>query len=478
MNKEVYSLAFDFGASSGRAILSKYDGDMIELEEIFRFPNEPVRVGGHFYWDFLRLFHELKNGLKKAAAKGVEISSIGIDTWGVDYGLLDKDDNLLATPFHYRDTRTDHILEEIEKVISFEKIYESTGIQYLQFNTLYQLYADLKQRPHILKEAKSLLLIPDLFNFFLTGNKCCEYSNASTTQMLDAAKKDWDFELLDKLGLPKNILQKIVMPGQIIGILTKEIQEEVGLGAIPVVAIGEHDTASAVAGTPLEGDCRLFLSSGTWSLLGMECNEPIINEASLKYNFTNEGGVEDTIRYLKNINGTWLLQQLRHSWCEHVEQVTFPDIIKAARNAKHGNYVIHPNDKCFMAPLNMVKAIEEYCVENGEGKPEGLGELAMAVYNGLVCEYMRVIRSLEEITGKEVDTINMIGGGIQDEFLCELTANSTGKNVLAGPIEASAFGNIVMQLIALDEVRSLEEGRKIIKNSSEQKLYTPKIRII
>jgi rhamnulokinase len=473
MSKEIYSLAFDFGASSGRAILSKFDGERIELEEIYRFPNEPVRIGGYFYWDFLRLFHELKNGLKKAAAKGVKISSIGIDTWGVDYGLLDKDDNLLATPFHYRDTRTDHCLEEIEKVISFKDIYNSTGIQYLQFNTLYQLYADLKQRPHILKEAKSLLLMPDLFSFFLTGSKYTEYSAASTAQMLNAAEKDWDYEMLKLLGLPTDILQKVVMPGEITGRLTKEVQEEVGLGDIPVVAVGGHDTASAVAGAPLEGDNKVFLSSGTWCLLGLESDKPIISEASLKYNFTNEGGVGGTIRFLKNINGTWLLQQLRQSWSEHVEKVSFPDIIEAARNAKYKNYIIHPNDKRFMAPLNMAAAIEEYCVENGEGRPEGLGELAMAVYNGLVFEYMRTIKSLEEITGKEVDTINIFGGGIQDEFLCQLTANGTGKRVLAGPVEASAFGNIIVQLMALGEIESLEEGRKIIRNSSGQKEYLP-----
>jgi rhamnulokinase len=478
VGKEIYSLAFDFGASSGRAILSKFDGKTIELEEIYRFSNEPVRICGHFYWDLLRLFHELKNGLKKAAAKEVKISSIGIDTWGVDYGLLDKDDNLLSTPLHYRDTRTDHMLEEMKKVLPYEEIYNSTGIQYLQFNSLYQLYADLKQRPHLLKEAKSLLFMPDLFSFFLTGSKYSEYTIASTSQMLNAEKKDWDHELLDKLGLPTDILQKIVMPGNIIGRLSKEVQEEVGLGDIPVIAIGGHDTASAVAGAPLEGENKVFLSSGTWSLLGLECGSPIINEASLRYNFTNEGGVENTIRFLKNINGTWLLQQLRHSWSQHVEKVGFPEIIEAARNAKYKNYIIHPNDKKFMAPLNMASAIEEYCVENGEGKPEGLGELAMAVYNGLVFEYMRTVRSLEEITGKEVDTINIIGGGIQDEFLCQLTANATGKKVLAGPVEASAFGNIIMQLMALDELKSLQEGRSIIKNSCNQKLYVPEIKEI
>jgi rhamnulokinase len=473
VEKEIFSLAFDFGASSGRAILSKFDGKKIELEEIYRFPNEPVRIGGSFYWDFVRLFYELKNGLKKVAAKGVKISSIGIDTWGVDYGLLDEQGNLLSTPIHYRDDRTDHCLEEIEKIISYEKIYKSTGIQYMQFNTLFQLFADLKYRPHILKEAKTLLFMPDLLSYFLTGEKYSEYSIASTSQMLNAAKKEWDVQLLGELGLPVDILQDIVMPGSVCGRLIKEVQEEVGLNDIPVVAVGGHDTASAVAGAPLEGENKVFLSSGTWSLLGVESDSPIINEASLKYNFTNEGGVEGTIRFLKNINGTWLLQQLRHAWSEHVEKVNFPDIIKAAKNAEHKHFSIDPNDKVFMAPLNMAAAIEKYCVDNGQGMPQGLGEIAIAVYNGLTYEYKRVIESIEEVINKDIETINVIGGGIQDEFLCQLTANATGKNVLAGPVEASAFGNIIVQLMAIGEIKDLSEGRRIIKNSSSQKQYVP-----
>jgi rhamnulokinase len=473
MGKEVYSLAFDFGASSGRAILSKFDGDKIELEEIYRFPNEPVRVGTHFYWDFLRLFHELKNGLKKAAAKGVKISSIGIDTWGVDYGLLDEQGNLISTPIHYRDGRTDNILEEITKVIPYDEIYKTTGIQYMQFNTLFQLFADLKQRPHVLEQAETLLFMPDLLSYFLTGSKFTEYSIASTGQMLNANKKDWDKELLERIGLPIHMLQDIIMPGTPCGNLTKEVQEEVGLGKVPVVAVGGHDTASAVAGAPLEGDNKVFLSSGTWSLLGVECDDPIINEASLKHNFTNEGGVEGTIRFLKNINGTWILQQLRQSWSEHVEKVSFPDIIKAAKNAEHKHFSIDPNDKAFMAPLNMAAEIEKYCVENGQGKPEGLGEIAIAAYNGLTNEYQRVVECLEEILSKNIETINVIGGGIQDEFLCQQTANVTGKNILAGPIEASAFGNIIMQLMAIGEIKSLSEGRQIIKNSTTQKQYLP-----
>ena len=473
MKEAVFCLAFDFGASSGRAILSKFDGNKIELEEIYRFANEPVKIGGEFCWDFLRLFHDLKTGLKIAASKGVKISSIGIDTWGVDYGLLDKNGNLLSTPMHYRDSRTDSILEDIEQELPYSDIYKSTGIQYMQFNTLYQLCADLKYRPHILKEAKAMLFMPDLFNFFLTGNKFSEYTIASTSQMIDAKSRDWDIPLLESLKLPVDILQKIIMPGSIYGTLTEELQEESGLGAAKVVAVGEHDTASAVAGTPLEEGNNVFLSSGTWSLLGMELDAPLIDENSLKYNFTNEGGVDETIRFLKNINGTWIIQQLRHSWSEKIEKVSFPDIIKAVKNVQKKHYAINPNDKVFMASSNMADTIQKYCMDKGQGMPEGLGEIAIAVYNGLTGEYKTVIERLEKITGKKVEIINMIGGGIQDEFLCQLTADVTGRRVVAGPVEASAFGNIIMQLKAIGEISGVIEGRLIIKDSISQKQYFP-----
>lgn len=466
-------LSFDFGASSGRAIISKFDGKKIELEEVHRFPNEPVSIGGHMYWDFLRLFHELKTGIKKAKAKYKDIWSIGIDTWGVDYGLLDENDNLISNPIHYRDSRTNNIIKDIEKVVSFEEIYSSTGIQYMTFNTLYQLYADVKYRNNILKEAKSLLFIPDLFNFYLTGNKYNEYSEASTSQMLDAKSKNWDLKLLDKLELPKEILQDIIMPGEVWGTLNNEIQTELEVGAIPVIAVGSHDTASAVAGIPLESENGVYLICGTWSLLGIESKNPIIKEASLKQNFTNEGGVEGTIRFLKNINGLWTLQQLKKAWCERVQEISFPDIIKAAKAAKNNGFIIDPNDATFMAPLNIVEEIKNYCAKNGQGTPNDLGEVAIAIYNGLTNEFNKVIQNLEEVTGNAVETINLVGGGIQDELLCQLTADVTGKKVTTGPLEASVFGNAIMQLKALGEIKSLAEGREIIKNSIEMKEYTP-----
>lgn len=474
MKKEVINLAFDFGASSGRAIISKFDGEKIELEEIHRFANEPVKAGNHLYWDFLRLFHELKLGLKKAGAKYSNIASIGIDTWGVDYGFLDEKDNLISNPIHYRDSRTENMLSEIEKIVSYEEIYKETGIQYMALNTLYQLYADKLYRENVLKEAKSFLFIPDLFNFYLTGNKYNEYTIASTSQLINASNKTWISDILEKLGIGSEVFENIIKPGTICGILTEDIQNELAIQKIPVVAVGSHDTASAVAGTPLKKEeNNAYLSSGTWSLLGLEIDTPIINEVSLKYNFTNEGGVEDTIRFLKNINGLWIIQQLRKGWSEKYGNVTFPDIIKEAEEAKNKAFIIDPNDDVFMAPLNMVEAIQNYCKEKGQGTPESLGEIAIAAYNGLTSEYKKVITILEEITGKTIEGINMVGGGIQDQFLCQLTADVTGKKVLAGPIEASVLGNIILQLMAIGEITSLKEGRLIIENSFEIKTYIP-----
>lgn len=472
MKKEVINLAFDFGASSGRAIVSKFDGEKITLEEVHRFPNEPVRAGKYFFWDFLRLFHELKVGLKKAGAKYNNIDGIGIDTWGVDYGLLDENDELLSNPINYRDSRTEKSLSEIEKTVPYKDIYDVTGIQYMAFNTLYQLYADKTMRPEMLERAKTLLFMPDLFSFFLTGEKHCEYTIASTAQMIDARSKKWADDILSKVGVPTNILQEIIEPGTVYGRLKKEVQEELEVGEIPVIAVGGHDTASAVAGTPLEKDINCaYLSCGTWSLLGLEIDAPIINEGTLKYNFTNEGGVEGKIRFLKNINGLWLLQQLRRSWSEKHGEVSFPDIIREAKAAENKHFVIDPNDEVFMAPYNMADAIQSYCKAKGQGTPEGLGEIAMAAYNGLTTEYKKVVEILEELSGKEIEAINMVGGGIQDQFLCQMTANITGKKVIAGPIEASVLGNVIMQLMANGNIKSLEEGRAIIKNSFEQKVF-------
>ena len=471
MKEEIYNLSFDFGASSGRLMLSRFDGEKITIEEVYRFPNEPVKIGQTFYWDFLRLFHELKNGLRLISKRKIKISSIGIDTWGVDYGLLDKNDQLISNPIHYRDQRTNGIIKDVEKILPLEEIYNVTGIQFMEFNTIFQLYCDLTRRPELLNNARTLLFMPDLFNFYLTHEKYNEYTVASTSQMLNAEKRDWAIDLIKKLNLPEGIFQKILMPGNIIGYLTKEIQEETGLSNIPVISVGSHDTASAVAGTPLENGSSAYLSCGTWSLLGIESDHPLINEYTKKYNFTNEGGVEGYIRLLKNINGLWIIQQLKQSWNSNGIKIGFSEISQIASKSKHQEFIINPDDRLFMAPDDMAEAIKQYCVQTGQGLPQEMGDIARAAYNGIVNQYRNCTNYLEEIIGKNIDAIHMVGGGIQDEFLCKLTADTTGKTVVTGPIEASVYGNSIVQLIALGFIKNLEMGRKVIKNSIEEKKY-------
>lgn len=473
MSTPIYNLAFDFGASSGRLILSKYDGGKIELEEIHRFTNDPVRIGKNFYWDTFRLYHELKTGLKKVASKKIPITSLAIDTWGVDYGLIDKEGNLIGNPVNYRDDRTIGVIDEVDKIVPLKEVYASTGIQFMNFNTVFQFYADKKMRPDIYEKADKFLMMPDLFNYFLTGKMYNEYTNASTGQLLDAKERFWDLDLIKKLGLRTDLFCELIKPGTIVGELIDEVVKETGLSGVKVIAVGSHDTASAVAGTPFEEENAAFLSCGTWSLLGMEIDEPVLTEDSYQYNYTNEGGVEGKIRLLKNINGLWIMQNLRKNWCEFEAEVSFPDIIKASREATRKDFIIDPNDQRFTAPYNMMKEVIAYCEENGQGKPEGLGEIAMAIYNGLTNEYKITVANLEVITGKTIPCINMVGGGIQDQLLCELTANATGKKVVAGPIEGSVLGNVVMQLKAVKAISSLEEGRKIIKASFEQKVHMP-----
>lgn len=469
--KKITNLAFDFGASSGRLIMSNFDGNKIDLTEIYRFQNEPVNMGNSYYWDIFRLFYELKNGLKKVSAMGIKPDSMAIDTWGVDYGLLDKDGNLIGMPIHYRDKRTLNVKKEAEKILPFKELYKHTGIQFLEFNTVYQLLCDKMMRPQIIDNADALLFIPDLFNYYLTGKKYNEYTIASTSALINANTKKYDKDIIEKFLIPENIFQNVIYPGKIIGYLTKEIQKETGLDEIPVIAVGSHDTASAVAGTPLEGRNSAYLSCGTWSLLGIENNIPIINDKSFKYNFTNEGGIQDTVRILKNINGLWIIQQLKKSWSEHICKVSFSDIINAAKNAENKNFIINPNDKSFMAPLKMEEAIKEYCLKNGQGCPEGLGEIAIAAYNGLTHEYKNTLTILEKITGRTINTLNIVGGGIQDKFFCKMIHDKMGKKVVTGPVEASAMGNVVMQLIAFNEIKNITEGRKIIRQSMHSEIY-------
>ena len=469
---KVSCVAVDLGASSGRVILSTFDGKTIELEEVYRFPNEPVEIGNRYYWDYLRLFRGITEGLKEAAKLEDNIVSIGIDTWGVDYGLIDIDGNLIGVPIHYRDDRTNLVVDEVNTIISKDEIYQKTGIQHMPINTIYQLYSDKSIRPNILNNAKSLLFMPDLFNFFLTGEIKNEYTIASTSQLINAKTKTWDMDMISRLNLPKGIFGEIIDPGKVYGLLKQDIADQIGLNEIPVIAVGAHDTASAVVGTPL-AEKSAYLSSGTWSLLGVEIKEAIVSEKSSNLNFTNEGGVDDTIRLLKNINGLWIIQQMRKVWNREREDISFEDIIDAAKNADNNHFSIDPDDPRFMAPDNMVTEIVEYCIEQGQGRPSNLGEISIAVYNGLTSKYAKVINELEDLIGEKIEQINMVGGGTQDTFLCQMTADATGKMVVAGPIEASVLGNTIVQFIAGEYIENIQEGRCIIGDSFGLKQYKP-----
>ena len=454
-------LAFDFGASSGRAIVATYENGKVTMEEVHRFSNDPVMVGGTFYWDILRLFHEIKQGISKCVAAGhKDIESIGIDTWGVDFGLLDKDGRLLENPVNYRDKRT-----------VGENMYKAAGLQFNDFNTIFQLYSLKLQRPELLERAETLLFIPDLLAYFLTGKKSVEYTIASTSELLDAKKRDYDFGMLEKLGIKKEIMPKIVKPGTVKGKLSADIAEELGIDRIDVIASASHDTASAVAAAPIKkGESSCFISCGTWSLLGAELDEPIINDVSFAEDFTNEGGVENTIRFLKNISGLWLMQETRRQWIREGEDISFKDIDKMLETEKSADVYIDPTRSEFVAPGNMPKRIDDFLIRTNQKIPASKGQTALCILESLALTYRYYIEALEKILGRKIDVIHIIGGGVKDVNLCKFTANATGKKVTAGPVEATAIGNISVQLIAKGAIKDIESARKQI---SDVKEYLP-----
>ncbi len=475
MGKTYKFLAFDFGASSGRAMLATYDGEKITLEEKHRFSNDPVILNGGMYWDVLRLFHEIKQGILKCVNSGDrDIDSIGIDTWGVDYGLIDKNGKLLGNPYHYRDTRTEGMYDEAFKLVPKEKIFEETGISFNWFNTLFQVLAAKLSKDVTLDVADKLLFMPDLFNYFLTGEVKCEYTIASTSQMFNSEKQEWAVELLNKLGLPTNIFPKMVYPGDRIGLLKEEIAEELGVDRIPVVAVASHDTGSAVASVPVtDGEEFIYISSGTWSLMGVEIDKPMITEDALNYNFTNEGGVNKTIRFLKNIMGLWLIQESRRQWDREGTLLSFDELEKQAREATPFASLIDPDYHKFQTPGNMPKRIREYCEMTGQKVPETKGEIVRCIAESLAFKYRQVIEGMEDTTGKKYNVINIVGGGIKDKMICQFTANATNRTVSTGPVEATSIGNVIVQGMAMGAIKDLSEGRKIVKNSFPINVYNP-----
>ena len=462
-----YYLAVDFGASSGRLILGHLENGRMVLEEVYRFENGMVKKNGHLCWEFDRLFREVVTGLKKCKEIGKIPVSMGMDTWGVDFVLLDKDDKPIGDFVGYRDHRTDGMDEEVYKIISPEELYARTGIQKAIFNSIYQLMAIKKENPEYLDRAETLLFVPDYFHFLLTGQKTCEYTEATTGQLVKADTRDWDYELIDRLGYPRRMFRELIMPGTVIGHLSPEVREEVGFD-LEVVAPATHDTGSAVLAVPANDDDFIYISSGTWSLMGLERPTPDCSKESCALNLTNEGGYAGRYRYLKNIMGLWMIQSVRH---EVNDKYSFAEICAMAEEAKDFPSRVDANDGCFLSPESMTEEVKDYCRRTGQQVPETMGELATVIYTSLAECYARTAKELEQMTGRTYSRIHVVGGGSNAGYLNELTAKATGKEVHAGPGEATAIGNIMAQMLKNKEFDSIESARTCVHESFDIKIY-------
>jgi rhamnulokinase len=457
-------------------MLGSLDMGGLRLEEVHRFPNGGVRLGRHLYWDVLRLWSEIKAGLQRAGSEHHgEIKSIGVDTWGVDFGLLDANDNLIGNPYHYRDPHTDGMMAAVFARVPKQEVYAQTGAQFIQFNSLYQLFAMLQSGDPALDITKIFLNIPDLFNFFLTGFKASEFSIATTTQCYNPSTQAWAFDLLNALELPTHIFGQIVPSGTLLGGLRPEISEELGLPSATVVASAGHDTASAVAAVPAAAADFLYISSGTWSLVGVELEQPLISAESLEANITNEGGVGGKFRFLKNIIGLWLVQECRRQWAQAGMEHSYADLSRMAAKAPAFGPLIDAADPRFLAPRDMPAAIQACCRESGQAAPQDKGAILRCALESLALEYRRVAEQIDRLTGIFHPTIHIIGGGSQNRLLNQLTAKATGRTVIAGPAEATAIGNILVQAIAMGEISSLAEGREIVRNSIKPEIYEPQM---
>ncbi len=469
-------LAVDIGASSGRVMAALFDGDSIELKEVHRFPNGATEIDGSYHWDIHALFGAIKAGLKKAHDTfGSAIISIGVDTWGVDYGLIGKDGNLLGLPFAYRDSRTNGMEDEAARRVPREEIYRTTGIQFMFFNTSNQILSEVVSDRPELKQSEHLLFIPDLINYWLSGVATNEYTIASTSQLLDVNSRSWANEMINKLGVPTGIFKQITQPGTVIGSVKADITAETGLEGVNVIAVGSHDTASAVAAVPAETSSHAYLSSGTWSLMGVESDEPVVNDKSFEFGFTNEGGIGGTIRLLKNITGLWLVQECRRNWAEEDGKAPgFADLEREAMAATPFQSFINPDDPSFAEPCDMPNQIRAYCEKTGQTVPQSRGEVIRTAVESLSLRYKSVFTMLEELTGNRLDVLHIVGGGSQDRMLNQLTANALNRPIITGPVEATATGNALVQMMAAKVITSLDEGRAIVRASCEQERYEPK----
>jgi len=479
MAKRVY-LAIDIGASSGRHMAGSFDGQALRLTEAYRFENGPTQLAGRLYWDLPCQWNHVRQGLRAASAAGLgQIASVGVDTWGVDFGLLGRSDELLGNPVHYRDRRTDGLLERAFTIVPRERIFARTGLQFMQFNTLYQLWAMRLGESSLLDSARSLLMMGDLFHWLLTGEKANELTNATTTQFFDPQKNDWARELLTDFDIPEAILGRIAAPGTTLGPLRTEVAADSGLAGVNVVLPGTHDTASAVMAVPAIGPTSerpnwCYISSGTWSLMGAEVPRPIINDKCLALNFTNEGGVGGTTRLLKNIAGLWLVQECRRVWNQQGGNHGWEDLNRLTAAAKPLVSLIDPDDPSFLVPADMPAAIRDYCARTGQTVPADQGAVLRCALESLALRYRMVLGWLEELIGGRIDTIHVVGGGSQNRQLCQATADACQRVVLSGPVEATAIGNVLVQAIAAGDLSSISDARRLIAASFELERYEPR----
>ena len=473
MNKKCF-FAVDLGATSGRTIIGSINDSKFELEEVTRFPNNLIVQGGHYYWDIYALYFEIVKGLKEVARRQLDIVSIGIDTWGVDFVFIGDDNAILRNPRAYRDPITFAAMDDyLEHVVAKKDVYDVTGIQFLNFNSIFQLYAMRKEGNAAFNHARKILFVPDALSWMLTGKEVCEYTIASTSQLLDPRTKQLDERLLASVGLNRGKFGRMVNPGEKIGVLTEEMQQLTGLGPVPVIAVAGHDTASAVAAVPARNERFAYLSSGTWSLMGIETKDAIINDLSYERNFTNEGGIEGTTRFLKNICGMWLYERCRLEWPEEVRKLSHPQLQGSAMEVEAFRSIINPDDQLFAAPSSMVGAIQTYCRQTGQPVPETPAEICRCIFDSLALRYKQVFQWLQEFAPFRLDVLHIIGGGSLNKYLNQFTANATGATVLAGPQEGTAIGNIMLQAKAAGLVKDIWEMRQIIANSLDLVTYEP-----
>lgn len=465
-------IAFDLGASSGRLVLGTFDGKEIVQEEIYRFANTPVNISGTLYWDTPKLFQEIKNGLTMLKVQNIEAESLAIDTWGVDFGYLDKNGELISLPTHYRDEKKLAYEADFYELVDKRELFDKTGVQPASINSIVQIFTDLNRKPYLKESVDTLLFTPDLFNYFLTGVKNTDFTIASTSSLLSKVDQGWDKSILKKLNIPEQWFSGHPSYGKLLGPISEQIQEELEIKSIDVISASSHDTAATLLAIPTPADTHgAFLSCGTWSVLGIENDGYITTTEAYEYGLTNEGSLTGKIRLLKNINGLWLLQQLQRYWAENGEMISYADLTEMAKEAKTDTF-LDTNDEIFMGRNNMHEMIMLYCEKTNQVKPKNKGEMVRIILESLALSYAKTIKQLEKISNEEITHINMFGGGIKNQLLCQLTADFSGKKVIAGPTEASSIGNIMSQLLVLEKIEA-EEVEEVLKNSFTVKNYYP-----